>query len=102
QVVEHRLALSGRERVEVDGGGIALPAAPGGTLLKQLRAGGGDDHDRSLRPVRYVIDEVQEPVIGPLDVVQDQDEWIAGGEAFQEATPGLEQLLADLLEKRQY
>ena len=41
-----------------------------------------------------MIDEVQKAVIGPMDVVEDQHQWVAGGEALQEATPGLEQLLA--------
>ena len=41
-----------------------------------------------------MIDEVEQPVIGPVDVVEDQHQGIAGGEALQKATPGLEQLLA--------
>ena len=41
-----------------------------------------------------MIDEVQQPVIGPVDVVEDEDERVASGEPLQEAAPGLEQLLA--------
>ena len=33
-------------------------------------------------------------VIGPVDVIQDQHQRVPGGQAFQEAAPGLEQVLA--------
>ena len=94
EVVEHRLALGRRQRIEVDRGRVALAAAPGRALLEELGASGGDDHDRALCPVGHVVDEVQQAVIGPVDVVQHEDQRVAGGEALEEAAPGLEQLLA--------
>ena len=54
----------------------------------------GDDHDRPLRPVGEVVDEVQQPVIGPVDVLEHEHQRVARGHPFEEAAPRLEQVLA--------
>ena len=77
------------ERRHRDGGGIQLPASPGRTAVQQLRTCGANNENRdAARPVDQVIDEVEQIVVGPVEVVEDQDERVLLGECFEEAPPG--------------
>ena len=63
---------------------------PGG---RQLGPGQGHHQDRPGRPPREVVEEVEQPLIGPVEVLQDQDEGTPGRHALQEPPPCVEQLL---------
>ena len=79
--------------VEADGGPARAPAGP---ALQQLRPGGGQDQDgrRAGVPVAEALDEVEQGVVGPVQVLQGQDQRPGRGQAVQEAPPGGELLLA--------
>ena len=79
--------------VEADGGPAGAPAGP---ALQQLRPGGGQDQDgrRAGVPVAEALDEVEQGVVGPVQVLQGQDQRPGRGQAVQEAPPGGELLLA--------
>ncbi len=53
-----------------------LPASsPCGAGIKEVEAGEADEQDRRLpRPVEKVLDQVEEGRLGPVDVLDDQDE----------------------------
>jgi hypothetical protein len=40
-----------------------------------------------------MLDEVEQPLIGPLQILEDQDERVIFGERFEEAAPGCERLV---------
>jgi hypothetical protein len=39
-----------------------------------------------------VVDEVEQAVVGPVQVFEDEDEGVPLGESFEEPTPGRERL----------
>ena len=83
---------SGDER---DGGGVALAAAPAGTALEQLGPRRADDQQRhGDRPVGEVVDEVEQPVVGPVQVLEDQHGRPHLAERLEEAPPRREALLS--------
>ena len=41
-----------------------------------------------------MVDEVEQPVVGPLDVLEYEDQRVAGGQPLEEPPPGLEEVLA--------
>ena len=71
---DQSLAVLARERLEQDRGRVELAAAPVGPQLEQFRAGDAEEEDRCVaRPVRHVLDQVEEDGFGPLDVVEYED-----------------------------
>jgi hypothetical protein len=44
-----------------------------------------------------MIDEVEEPLVGPVHVLEDEHEWALLGKPFEEAPPGGERLHSALL-----
>jgi hypothetical protein len=81
------------EGVEADGGPGRAPAGP---ALGQLRPGGGEDQHRRRAGVAVgqALDEVEEGVVGPVQVLKGQHQRPGRGQAVQEAPPGGELLLA--------
>ena len=79
--------------IEADGGPAGAPAGP---ALQQLRPGGGQHQDgrRAGVPVGQALHEVEQGVVGPVQVLQGQDQRPGRGQAVQEAPPGGELLLA--------
>ena len=74
---------------------FALAAAPARPALEQLRPGGADDEQRHAgRPVDEVVDEVEQPVVGPVQILEDEHERALLGERLEEAAPGGEGLVA--------
>ena len=45
-------------------------------------------------PVEQVLDELDEPRVGPVDVLEDQHQRALLGEPLEEAPPGREEILA--------
>ena len=94
EVGEHRRALIRRQRVEVDRRRVALAAAPGRPDVEQLGPRERHDQDRALREVREMIDEIEQPGVGPMDVLEREDQREASRHPFQEPTPRVEQIVA--------
>ena len=79
------------ERRERDRGGIRLPAAPGRPALEQLRPRGADTEQWNIRgPVHQVIDEVEQVVIRPVQVLEHEHCRALVRELLEEASPGIE------------
>ena len=71
------LALALGQRLEQDRGRVRLPARPAGPDFEKLGPGQAEEQDRRLaRPFRDVLDEVEKGGLGPVDVVQHDDERI--------------------------
>ena len=74
ETVEQRVGLLRGERVEHDPVDVRAPLEERGPLLEELLAREADDRDRPLALVREVLDELEEGRLGPVDVVEDEDE----------------------------
>ncbi len=82
-----------RERREQDRGRVDLSASPARTTDEQLRAGGAEHEQRNAaRPLDEVVDEVEQRLVGPVQVLEDEDERTLFRERFQEPAPGRERL----------
>ena len=67
QRLDQLAGLVGRERLELD------DARPAGRRSPQLRTGGGDDRQGMLgRPEVQVLEEVEQAVVGPVEVLEDE------------------------------
>src|SRR5439155_8297988 len=73
-----------RERVEEDGGEVALPAAPGGTGLRELRTRRAEEEHGAADPVCELLEEIEERLVRPVDVLDRRDRWPPGPEAGEE------------------
>ena len=74
---------------------FGLPSAPPRPPLEQLRTRSPDDEQRRVvHPVDEVVDEVEQVVVGPVQVLEDEHEGPALGERLEEAAPGRERLVA--------
>ena len=86
QVVEELVDVPLRQRLEQDRGGVRLAAAPHRPCVEQLRARDAEQEDRPVaRPVRHVLDDVEERLLRPLEIVEDDDERLLRGGALQQA-----------------
>ena len=56
--------------------GVRPPAAPASALLVELGACSADERASGtpVRPVREVLDEVEQPFVGPVEVLEDEHE----------------------------
>ena len=51
--------------------------------FKELRSGHAHPEDRHRsRPLRYVLDELEDRGVGPLQVIDDHQDWLVGGQRF--------------------
>ena len=86
QVVEELVDVPLRQRLEQDRRGVRLAAAPHGPCVEQLRARDAEQEDRPVaRPVRDVLDDVEERLLRPLEIVEDDDERLLRGGALEQA-----------------
>ena len=75
QLLQEPLGLCGVERLEQHGRGVELAAAPGGPRLEEFRPGHAQQQDRSVASeVGDVLDEVEQSLLGPVQVVEHADE----------------------------
>ena len=73
---------------------MRLPAPQVGPALEQVRARQRDDVDRAAAaPLEQVVDEVEQARIGEVQVLEDEHDRPAGGEALEERAPRAEQLV---------
>src|SRR5439155_6625692 len=81
------------QRRKRDGQGVPLPSAPPGPAIEQLRPRGAEHEERdSVDPVRELVDEVEEIVIGPMEVLEHQHERSRLGKRLEKASPRREAL----------
>ena len=67
---------------------FVLPPPQAGAAREQLRAGRTDDEQRyARRPVDEMVDEVEEAFVGPVEVLEDEDERALVGDSLEEAAP---------------
>ena len=72
-----------------------MPGAPGRAALEQLRPGERQHVDRRVaRPLEQVLDEVEQRLIRPLHVLEDEHRRVDVGQPLEEQPPGREQVLA--------
>src|SRR5207247_8740763 len=77
--------LAVRERQKRQRTGPARPT------VEQLRPGGAEDEQRSAGPVGEALEEVELPVVGPVNVLEHEHRAVAGP-LLEEAPPRGEQL----------
>ncbi len=83
------------EAFEVDTREAADSGAPRWSVVEQLGTGEREDEDGvGPRPCRHVLDEVEQARIGPLEVLEDEDDRGSLGDPLEESPPGGEQLVA--------
>ena len=90
---QHRglLVRQGRERERRR---VELPAAPARPTDEELRPRRAHDQEWDVaRPVDQLVEEVEEAVVGPVQILEHQHGRAALGECLEEATPGRGPLL---------
>jgi hypothetical protein len=88
----HRLGVERLERQRREGAGRRTPP---GSPLQQLGASQRHDEDRrAVGPGEEMLDEVQEPAVGPLEVLEQQDRRPLLGDPLEEDPPGREEAIA--------
>src|SRR5262245_20549545 len=84
-----------RKRGERERGRVELPPTPDRPPLEKLRSRRADNQDGDAsRPLDEVVDEVQQLVISPVKVLEDEDERSMLCHALEEPPPGRERLVA--------
>ena len=74
---------------------VPLPGAPRRPAVRELGPRQRDDVDRPrLRPLQHRLDEIQEPRVGPLHVLEHHRDDAGAADPFEEHPPRGEQLLA--------
>ena len=83
------------ERRDRDGRRVPLAAAPAGPALEQLGARRADDEQRHAgRPVGEIVDEVEQAVVGPVQILEDEHQRPLLGQRLEQAAPRRERLVA--------
>ena len=83
------------QRLEREADQVARLLAPVRPTVEQLGTGQGHDDERDvLRPLQELLDEVEEPRIGPLEVLEQHDRRGSLGDPLEEDAPGGEQDVA--------
>ena len=82
-----------RERRDRQRQRVRLASAPARSPLEQLRSCRAHDEQGNARaPVHEVVDEVQQVVVGPVQVLEDEHRRPLVGERLEELPPGREML----------
>ena len=77
---------------------VELAASPARTALEELRAGSRDHEQRHVvHPVDELVDEVEEALVCPVEVLEDEHEWPPLGHGFEEQAPRSEGLPAAIV-----
>ena len=83
------------ERRERERRRVELAAAPARPPLEKLGPRGRDDQQRNVGdPVDELVEEVEEALVGPVDVLGDEDERTLLRKPFEEASPRGERFVA--------
>ncbi len=92
---EHLLHLGILERPQADRGERALAGPPVRASVEKLRSGEGDDVDGPpTRPRQHLLDEVDQAVVRPLEILEDEDDGSLFCDPLEEHPPCREQFVA--------
>src|SRR5205823_381950 len=81
------------ERRERDRERIAFSATPAGAAVEELRTRRAEHEERrAVDPIRELVDEVEEIVVRPVQVLEDEDERALLRKCLEEPSPGPEAL----------
>ena len=80
ECVEELLALLRRERLELDRSCAQAAPAPARTDVEELRPRQADDQQRCvLDPLGEVLDQLEQRILGPVNVFEDEDQRLGVG-----------------------
>ena len=88
-----QLALGAAECLELDRGRAHAATAPTGVDVEELGAGEAEDEERRPHPVGEVLDQLEERLLGPVDVLEAEDDRLCLGELLDEGPGGPGDLL---------
>ena len=81
------------EPIQPERGDVPAARGPGGPPFQQLRSRHGQHEDRGGRgPFEQVVQEVQQRVVGPLQILDHQHDRVLRGELLEEGAPPGEQV----------
>ena len=80
ELLHQELALLVRQRLELDRGRAHASSTPPRPLLEQLGSRQADDEKRRADPVREVLDQLEQGLLGPVDVLEEEHERLHVGE----------------------
>ena len=89
--------LGGPKRLERDRGRVEPAAAPASAAVEQLVARQADDQHRASHPARQVLDQVEHPLVGPVDVLDGEDHRLAPCRRLDQGADCREEPVAHLL-----
>ena len=84
------------QRRKRDRGRVRLPSAPALPALEQFRPRSAENEDRRRpRPLDELVDEIEEPLVGPVEVLEDEHHRPLLRNRLEEAPPRGEALALD-------
>ena len=87
------LHLLGWQWLEIDRGERALAGTPVRSLVEQIRPGERDDGDcDAAAPLHEVVDEVEQALVGVMEILEHHDHRRGRGQPLEEGPPRGEQL----------
>ena len=89
-----------RERLEEDRREVALAAAPGRVPLRELGPRRAQEEQRPGGSVRKLLEQVEQGVVGPVDVLDHRDRRALRSETREESPPRLVRLQTDLARRQ--
>ncbi len=91
QQVAHRLL---RERLEVERAEAALAGAPGRPAIGEFGPGEAEHEERmAARPLEQVFEKVEQPRVGPLQILEHENRRRLLGQPLEQDPPGGEEVL---------
>ena len=93
QLLDELRALLVRQRLELDRGRTHATSAPARTCVEQLWPGQAEDEHRRAHPVGDVLDQIEQRRLGPVDVLEEEDERLDVGDALHHLARGPRDLL---------
>ena len=85
EIVDQRIGLRLRERLERERRRIELASTPIGSHLEKLGAGEAEEEDRRVpRPIGDMVDEIEERRLGPMEILEDDDQWTLARERLEQ------------------
>ena len=85
------------ERLQGDRGRVPSAATPARAPVDKLIASETDQEDRAPNPPGQVLDQVEHPLVGPMDVLDREDDGPFAARRFDERANRREEAGADLL-----
>ena len=91
ELLEHAGGLRRRQGPEPERRRIALATAPGGPAVEQLRAPGSENEERPPHVADEAVDQVEQRLLGPVQILDEDDRRPVGDELAEKLDPRLVQ-----------